>query len=98
MQKSLLNKLCCPFDKGDLNLTIFNEGDNGEIYEGVFVCPNCNRYYPIIYSIPIMSPDEYRELQLELPILKRWGITPGNNGRNFVLDEPNQKKLLELQE
>ncbi len=93
MQRSLLKKICCPFDKSDLSLTVFNEGANEEIYEGVFVCLTCNRYYPIIYSIPIMSPDEYREPQLELPILKRWGLSSNGQAGTFMLSEQSQHKL-----
>ena len=91
MQRKLLDKLCCPFDKDDLNATIFIE-DNGTIYEGLLTCKTCNRYYPIIYSIPIMSPDEYRELQLEVPILERWGLMIDQQKNSFVLDERSQRK------
>ena len=58
MQRKLLDKLCCPFDKGELAITVFKEDDHGEILEGLLTCRICNRYYPIIYLITIMSPDE----------------------------------------
>ena len=59
MKTSLIKKLACPFDKKDLDLKIIRqEGDT--IVEGIFTCTHCKRYYPIIYGIPIMSPDEYR--------------------------------------
>ncbi|NJB84333.1 uncharacterized protein YbaR (Trm112 family) [Lewinella marina] len=94
MQKNLLDKLCCPFDKGDLNAHIFRENDNGDILEGLLTCPACRRYYPIIYSIPIMSPDEYRERQLELPILERWGLKVDTHSPSFVLEAGSAQKLL----
>ncbi|HKJ31445.1 MAG TPA: Trm112 family protein [Balneolales bacterium] len=74
MKTALLDKLCCPFDKHDLDLEIINHAkdDDSEIQEGLMTCPECNRYYPIIYGIPIMTPDEYREFALEQPVLKRW--------------------------
>ncbi|MCP9236484.1 Trm112 family protein [Lewinella sp. JB7] len=93
MQTKLLEKLCCPFDKGDLNAHIFRESESGEILEGLLTCPACNRYYPIIYSIPIMSPDEYRERQLELPILERWGLKVDARSNSFVLEAENKQKL-----
>ncbi len=94
MQKKLLEKLCCPFDKGDLNVNVFKEDENGDIHEGLLTCPTCDRYYPIIYSIPIMTPDEYRERQLELPVLKRWGLMIDEQSDSFVLAEGSEKKLI----
>ncbi|WP_266202632.1 Trm112 family protein [Pontibacter kalidii] len=85
MNASLLNKLCCPIDKHDLNIQIFVKDENGEIKEGLLTCPACRRYYPVVYGIPIMTPDEYREKALEEPILKKWGLE---------LEEGVAKKLL----
>jgi uncharacterized protein YbaR (Trm112 family) len=84
MKTSLLQKLACPFDKNDLDLKIIRqEGDT--ILEGIFTCTHCNRYYPIIYGIPIMSPDEYREKSLEHPVLHRWGLQIDTNAQTFKL-------------
>jgi uncharacterized protein YbaR (Trm112 family) len=74
MTDSLLNKLCCPIDKQDLTLQIFLKKEDGSIVEGLLTCSHCGRYYPIVYGIPIMTPDEYREKALEEPILKKWGL------------------------
>ena len=95
MQRKLLDKLCCPFDKSDLELTVFHEDEHGEIYEGLLNCPTCNRYYPIIFGIPIMSPDEYRERQFELPVLQRWGLMIDEKNNSFVLDSGSKTKLIE---
>ena len=73
MRTSLLEKLCCPFDKSDLTLKVYRE-EGSEIKEGMLTCASCGRYYPIIMGLPIMSPDEYREKQLEAPILNKWGL------------------------
>ena len=82
MKISFLNKLCCPMDKAELELKIFvKEGD--DIREGLLTCKKCDRYYPIVYGIPIMTPDEYREKSLEEPMLKRWGLTTGDK---FLLE------------
>lgn len=72
MKQSLANKLCCPFDKGDLDLKVFVKDIEGNITEGMFTCDRCKRYYPIVYGVPIMSPDEYRERMLEAPLLEKW--------------------------
>jgi len=72
MKTETINKLCCPFDKGDLTLTEIIKDISGNILEGFFVCNNCRRLFPIVKGIPIMSPDEYREFKLEQPLLERW--------------------------
>jgi uncharacterized protein len=72
MRQSLIDKLCCPFDKQDLQLKIFVKDLEGNIKEGMLTCQHCKRYYPIVYGVPIMSPDEYREPQLETPLLQKW--------------------------
>ncbi len=72
MKQSLLDKLACPFDKSDLLIKIFKKNDE-EILEGILTCPHCLRYYPIVYGLPIMSPDEYREISYELPLVEKWG-------------------------
>lgn len=71
MKNVILEKLCCPFDKQDLQLTPFTtQGD--DVKEGLLVCNSCRRYYPIISGIPIMSPDEYRATEFEHPFLEKW--------------------------
>lgn len=72
MKASLINKLCCPFDKKDLDVQIFVRDQDEQIIEGLLTCTHCKRYYPIVHGVPIMSPDEYREPQLETPLLQRW--------------------------
>lgn len=87
MKKDFLNKLCCPFDKDDLDLKIFVEGTEGEIIEGLFTCKKCKRYFPIVSGIPIMTPDEYRQQQLEAPILMKWiDKLPGEQMKDFRIE------------
>ncbi|WP_018676365.1 Trm112 family protein [Riemerella columbina] len=71
MEKRIIDKMCCPFDKNDLHLTIFRE-EKDVVVEGIMLCTKCARYYPIISGIPIMSPDEFRELGYERPFLEKW--------------------------
>ena len=72
MTPSLMHKLCCPFDKHDLELKVFAKDMQQNITEGLLTCTHCKRYFPIVYGVPIMPPDEYREPALEAPILKNW--------------------------
>lgn len=95
MNRKLLDKLCCPFDKSDLQIQIIQEIDNQEIIEGLLTCSTCQRYFPIIYGIPIMSPDEYREKNLELPNLERWGLEIDQKTDSFKIAGPLNRKELE---
>lgn len=72
MLPNFINKLCCPFDKQDLSLKVFTTDTDHNIIEGLLSCHHCNRYYPIIHGVPVMSPDEYREWELEAPLVKQW--------------------------
>lgn len=95
MKRQLLDKLCCPFDKSDLQVEVFKETENQEITEGILTCSSCQRYFPIIYGIPIMTPDEYREKSLELPSLKKWGLEMKEGKDSFQLAEPTGREKLE---
>lgn len=64
--------MVCPFDHGELKMTVYNEKEE-EVFEGMLTCEHCQRYYPIVQGIAIMTPDEYREIKFELPLLERWG-------------------------
>ncbi len=74
MKVSLLTKLCCPVDKRPLQHQVFLKTPEDDIIEGLLSCPECLRYYPIIYGIPVMTPDEYRQKALEAPMLEKWGL------------------------
>ncbi len=78
MRIETIDKLCCPFDKTDLSLTIVGQRPDGNVTEGFLVCQECRRLYPIVKGVPIMNPDEYREPELERPMLDRWRGQLGN--------------------
>lgn len=59
-------------DKHNLNIHIFTQTEDGEILEALMNCPQCHRQFPVIYGIPVLIPDEYRDKTLEEPILKKW--------------------------
>jgi uncharacterized protein YbaR (Trm112 family) len=85
MTNELLEKLCCPMDKHDLDINIFTESEEGEIIEALMTCPKCSRYFPVVYGIPIMIPDEYRDESLEKPMLKKWGFELKEGDSNDTL-------------
>lgn len=88
MKPALLQKLACPFDKEDLSVKVYAQDKNGDIREGILTCPQCHRYYPIVFGVPIMSPDEYREMDLEKHLLEKWGLQL----------ETSEKSVFSLQE
>ncbi|QJD95197.1 hypothetical protein HH214_04540 [Mucilaginibacter robiniae] len=77
MRLKTIEKLCCPFDKNDLSLQILAKDTEQNILEGILSCTQCLRKYPIVYGVPIMSPDEYRQIKLEQPVLERWKLEYG---------------------
>ena len=55
MRRALLDILCCPVCKGDLQLRARDERD-GEILEGGLFCGKCAVEYPIADGIPDLLP------------------------------------------
>lgn len=60
MKESLLEILCCPMDKHELELTVETTEDD-EILEGTLTCVECGEAYPIEDGIPNMLPPDMRE-------------------------------------
>lgn len=89
MTESFAQKLCCPIDKHDLNMRVFVKHEKGEIIEALLTCPECGRYYPVIYGIPIMTPDEYRDKAIEAPTLKKWGLQLKESESDKLMLEEN---------
>lgn len=56
-----------------------------EIESGLIFCNNCNRWYPIIETIPQMLPDEFRNEEKEIKFLQ--------NNKNLLDDEFFNKDL-----
>lgn len=77
MKLKTIEKLCCPFDKHDLQLQILAKDTAENVLEGILSCTSCQRNYPIVYGVPVMAPDEYRQLSLEQPLLDRWELEYG---------------------
>jgi uncharacterized protein YbaR (Trm112 family) len=71
MKRRLMDILACPIDKHyPLDLHVFEEKE--EIVEGLLVCSECGRWYPIMDEIPQLLPDDLREQRDELSWLSKW--------------------------
>jgi uncharacterized protein YbaR (Trm112 family) len=60
MKEELMEILCCPLDKHDLELEV-EEREEGEIVAGQLVCTECGEVYPIEDGIPNLLPPDMRE-------------------------------------
>ena len=58
MKRDLMEILCCPVCKGDLDLKVDVEKD--EILEGSLFCKACNHRYEIKDGIPDLLPPDFR--------------------------------------
>lgn len=94
MTKTLFNRLACPIDKSaPLRITIFRVAKE-DVEEGLLECPECNRYFPIIGGIPVMTPDEFRDASMEALFLERWRANLGERygkGSGFTLSPMVEK-------
>lgn len=97
MTKTLFNRLACPIDKtAPLRITIFRVTKE-EVEEGLLECPACNRYFPIIGGIPVMTPDDFRDASMEALFLERWRSHLGERygkGSGFTLPPVEEKKTI----
>ena len=72
MQRKLLDILACPIDKHyPLELLELNTKEE-LIVDGVLLCSQCERYYPIIEEIPVMLPDNLRNRKEDTGFLEKW--------------------------
>ena len=60
MNEELMDIICCPVDKADLELEVETR-DDGEIIEGTLTCTECGEVYPIEDGIPNLLPPDMRE-------------------------------------
>ncbi len=58
MKRDLMEILCCPVCKGDLELRVEVEED--EILEGQLICHQCDQTYEIKEGIPNLLPPDLR--------------------------------------
>jgi uncharacterized protein YbaR (Trm112 family) len=60
MKRDLMDILCCPVHKTDLQLRVTKE-DREEILEGTLHCAQCRFDYPIEDGIPNLLPPELQQ-------------------------------------
>ncbi|WP_225334651.1 methytransferase partner Trm112 [Halomicrobium urmianum] len=60
MKRDLMDIVCCPLDKQELELEV-DEEEDGEILAGRLVCTECGETYPIEDGIPNLLPPDMRE-------------------------------------
>ena len=60
MKEDLMDILCCPVDKAELELEV-EARDDDEILAGRLVCTECGEQYPIEDGIPNLLPPDMRE-------------------------------------
>jgi uncharacterized protein YbaR (Trm112 family) len=60
MKESLMEIVCCPMDKHDLELDAA-EREDGEILSGTLTCTDCGESYPIEDGIPNLLPPDMRD-------------------------------------
>ena len=60
MKEELMEILCCPVDKHELELEVENRDDE-EILAGTLVCTECGETYPIEDGIPNLLPPDMRD-------------------------------------
>jgi uncharacterized protein YbaR (Trm112 family) len=60
MKEELMDILCCPLDKAELELSV-EERDEEEIVTGTLTCTECGETYPIEDGIPNLLPPDMRD-------------------------------------
>ena len=60
MDEDLMEILCCPLDKGELELDV-DRREGEEIVSGTLTCTECGTVYPIEDGIPNLLPPDMRE-------------------------------------
>jgi uncharacterized protein YbaR (Trm112 family) len=60
MKEELMDIICCPMDKHDLELEV-DERDDDDVVEGRLVCTECGEVYPIEDGIPNLLPPDMRD-------------------------------------
>ena len=60
MKEELMDILCCPVDKHELELDA-DEREGEEILNGRLVCTECGEAYPIEDGIPNLLPPDMRD-------------------------------------
>jgi len=57
---------------GEVSLDVCKKCINLDVIDGVIICKNCGRWYPIIDGIPRMLNDKYRKYHEDVEFLKKY--------------------------
>ncbi|MFB6164914.1 MAG: methytransferase partner Trm112 [Haloarculaceae archaeon] len=60
MREDLIDIICCPLDKQELELEV-REREDDDVIDGDLVCTECGEVYPIEDGIPNLLPPDMRE-------------------------------------
>ncbi|MBE3143230.1 MAG: methyltransferase domain-containing protein [Planctomycetes bacterium] len=93
MQRKILDLLCCPNCKHDLEL-LEKEVTNGQVTEGLLQCGNCHRSFPIFKGVPRMMLDLGDRIDLAESWGYQWAIQDeGKLETNTYYGETEQQEL-----
>ncbi|MFC4551604.1 MULTISPECIES: methytransferase partner Trm112 [Halorussus] len=62
MKESLMDIICCPLDKHELELDVV-ESNEEEVLDGTLTCTECGETYPIEDGIPNLLPPDMRDAE-----------------------------------
>jgi len=60
MKEDLMEIICCPLDKHELELEV-EERDDEEVLSGQLICTECGESFPIEDGIPNLLPPDMRD-------------------------------------
>ncbi|UPV73836.1 methytransferase partner Trm112 [Halorussus limi] len=63
MKQSLMDIICCPLDKQELELDATETDDDEEVISGTLTCTECGETYPIEDGIPNLLPPDMRDVE-----------------------------------
>jgi len=63
MKQSLMDIICCPLDKQELELDATETEDDEEVISGTLTCTECGETYPVEDGIPNLLPPDMRDVE-----------------------------------
>ncbi len=63
MKQSLMDIICCPLDKQELELDATDTDDDEEVISGTLTCTECGETYPVEDGIPNLLPPDMRDIE-----------------------------------
>ncbi|UPV99869.1 methytransferase partner Trm112 [Halorussus gelatinilyticus] len=63
MKQSLMDIICCPLDKQELELDATETEGDEEVISGTLTCTECGETYPIEDGIPNLLPPDMRDVE-----------------------------------